>query len=98
MTVADRVRQLLGGHPFIVEAIDETTAEVTYDPPHDGRARQRLHEVTSTLEGGGLRAEQVDMQQWTPGLMPGASNGTRTPPRARRIVPGGPPRLVVRKR
>ena len=98
MGVGERVRQLLAGRPFVVDDVDAGTAEVTYDPAGHPDARHRLHEATGTLASAGLDVEQVDMHQWTEGLPPGVADGTRTPNRARRIVPSGPPRLVVRER
>ncbi len=96
MSVVDRVAEIPARQKFIVEEINETTAEVTYDPPDDRAASMRLHEVSAFLQDAGLEIDQVDMQQWTTGLRPGMSDGTRTPNRSRRITPSGPPRLIVR--
>ena len=98
--LAERVGRLLEGRPFIVEPLDATTVEVLYDPPDDSHARNarnELHGVSQPLREAGLVVEQVDMSQWTPGLMPGVPGGTRTPPRSRRIIANGPPRLRVRE-
>ena len=100
MGVAERVRDLLAGHRLLVTEIDDTTAEVTHDPPEDrsGRALHRLQEAGGVLAWAGLDITQEDMQLLSPGLLPGMSDGTRTPNRARPIIPSGPPRLVVRER